>query len=453
MRQPISLRRRFTLGGFVLILVLVVALNVFVYLSLREQLMANLDDVLTSRAQLAGEIARTVPPEVLEARFIALGLRAEVHGPAERVILAEPLLDRFESLPPGSERVGAGGLVSKDVDFPDGYRITVYASRAGVDATLRRVLTLQALGTLGVLFAAGLILGRMSRLALRPLNEISTTARRIAEVGAGERLDVGDGDPELAAMAETFNEMLEALESALGDARDSEERSRRFLADAAHQLRTPIAAMRASVDALIRTQTRQERDRLIDNLLRETSRTSRLLNSLLRMAELDREETSVRIVADLAPILRDEADRIETLAPHLDVHVNIDPGATCEIDEQSLREAVANLLDNARRYAHTTISLGLERIDGLVRIAVADDGQGLDEADGERVFERFVTVGTGAGSGLGLPIVRAVAQSHGGDAYYRDGRFVIELPVATSGRPSEGPVDDPVEAVAWNPTV
>jgi two-component system, OmpR family, sensor kinase len=237
MRQPISLRRRFTLGGFVLILVLVVALNIFVYLSLRERLMANLDDVPTSRAQLAGEIARQVPLEVLEARFIALGLRAEVHGPAERVILAEPLLDRFENLPPGAERAGANGLVSRDVDFPDGYRITVYASRAGVDATLRRVLTLQALGTLGVLLAAGLVLGRMSRLALRPLNEISATARRIAEVGAGERLDVGDGDPELAAMADAFNEMLEALETAVGDARDSEARSRRFLADAAHQLR------------------------------------------------------------------------------------------------------------------------------------------------------------------------------------------------------------------------
>ncbi len=231
-------------------------------------------------------------------------------------------------------------------------------------------------------------------------------------------------------LASALESTLAALESALGEARQAEERSRRFLADASHQLRTPIAGIRALAETLLRGTTAEDRDRLMADLVRETSRAGRLLASLLQLARLDQGRELVAEPVDLVALCESELDRQRALAPDLDIVLRTDhlPEDPPEVDPHAVKEIVANLLDNARRHASSRMELTVGMADGQVEIRVADDGPGVDEAMTERIFERFVSLDGRGGSGLGLPIARALARSHGGDLFYRDRRFVLCLP-------------------------
>ncbi|MDQ4089252.1 MAG: PAS domain S-box protein [Actinomycetota bacterium] len=230
-------------------------------------------------------------------------------------------------------------------------------------------------------------------------------------------------------LARTLDSTLVALEEALHQARELEAQSRRFLADAAHQLRTPIAGVQACAETLLRGQSKEQTDFILMHLLRETSRASRLMNSLLRIARLDQGEQLTPKPCNLAALCADEADRARTLAPAL--HITSVVGDMEHdhppIDSHATREILANLLDNARRYATTTIEVLVRQCDGVVRIEVFDDGPGLADDMVERAFERFVSLDDKAGSGLGLPIARELARAHGGDLTYEDGRFVVTL--------------------------
>jgi signal transduction histidine kinase len=232
-------------------------------------------------------------------------------------------------------------------------------------------------------------------------------------------------------MAAAFDEMLDALESALADARASEQRSRRFLAEAAHQLRTPVAGIQASVEALPRARTRAEREQLLATMARESSRAGRRVAALLRMARLDQGERPPRRPADLVLLCREETARTASLAPRLEVTF----GASgfwepVSVDPDGVREALANLLDNARRHAVGRIDVGLARGgDGAVEVRVADDGPGLPDDDRQQPFEPFVTLDGHGGSGLGLAIARGIARAHDGDVTYEEGAFLLQLQV------------------------
>lgn len=423
-----SLRRRVAVGGFLLISILVLALDVFVYLSLRDALYGNLSRTVHARAQLAAELGADLEPDDLRRRLSALGLRADITTPDGEVLRAQPVVTRFDALPPAGRRTDAGSL-TRTVTLSNGGRVTVHASRGGVETTLQRVLLLQLVGTAGVLAAAAFVLGRMTTLALRPLDEIVRTARRIGGGGHGERLPTDRADTELGQVAEAFNEMLDQLAAALDEAQVSEERSRRFLADAAHQLRTPITAMRTSVGALVRERSPEQRERLFDDLVKETARTSRLLASLLRIARLDAGELPQPRAVDVVTVVSDEVDRVRALSPSVRVRATAPHGPiVVDGDEEGLREALANLLDNARRHARRTIGVAVDlEVPGEVAVAVSDDGPGVAAGDEEVIFERFVSL-DGGGSGLGLPIARAVARAHGGDLLLRNGSFVLQLP-------------------------
>jgi signal transduction histidine kinase len=231
-------------------------------------------------------------------------------------------------------------------------------------------------------------------------------------------------------MAVAFDEMLDALEAALGEAQASEQRTRRFLAEAAHQLRTPIAGIHASVDALPAARTPEERDQLLAGIARESARAGRRVASLLRMARLERHGEPARRPTDVAALCREEVSRAASLAPSLEVSFG-DPGPVEEraeeVDPDDVREALANLLDNARRHALSRIQVDLSRRNGVVEIAVSDDGPGLPATDLDHSFEPFVTLDGHGGSGLGLPIARRIAQNHGGDLTYEGGTFRLRL--------------------------
>lgn len=249
-------------------------------------------------------------------------------------------------------------------------------------------------------------------------------------------------------MAATLETTMRSLEDALRDARASEAASRRFLADAAHQLRTPLAGIRGSAETLLRGPSPDERDSLLVAVVRETSRAGRVMSGLLRLARVDQGEALTYRPCEIGALCADEVVRCRALSPDLDVEVEVAPtaGHRAEVDADAVREVVANLLDNARRHAESRIRVKVDEGSETVIVRVLDDGPGLAPEAVERAFERFVTLDRQGGSGLGLPIARGLARAHGGDLTYDDG-FVLCLParaptVACGGASRPGPLPD-----------
>lgn len=231
-------------------------------------------------------------------------------------------------------------------------------------------------------------------------------------------------------IAATLDGALKTLEDSLAEAQAAEARSRRFLADAAHQLRTPVAGIRAAAENLLLGTTPTDRDRLLSDLVREASRAGRLIGSLLQIARLDEGEALAPVACDLVSLCAEEVDRVWSLAPHLDLVLRAGelPENWPVLDAGAVREIVANLLDNARRHAASRIEVSVDQAVDAVEVRVNDDGPGLPPGAEERAFLRFVSLDDRGGSGLGLAIARELARLHGGDLLYDEGGFSLRLP-------------------------
>lgn len=231
-------------------------------------------------------------------------------------------------------------------------------------------------------------------------------------------------------MATTLDVTLKTLEEALADAQAAEARSRGFLADAAHQLRTPLAGIRAAAQSLLLGTDAVDRDRLLTDLVREASRAGRLVGSLLQIARIDEGEALIPKPTDLVALCADEVDRAWSIAPRLDIVLGTEelPPELPVLDEGAVREILANLLDNARRHAEARIEIVVGRNGGGVDVRVSDDGPGLPLGAEERVFQRFVSLDGKGGCGLGLAIARELARAHGGDLSYQRPNFALRLP-------------------------
>jgi two-component system, OmpR family, sensor kinase len=423
--RPTSLRRRITLSGVAVITVLVLALDVFVYLSLRDRMVSNLEQVLDAREQLAAGLAADLTPVQVSERLDETGVRAIVRADGEEYRSAEaPSFDELPAGSPGERET----LASRTVPHPDGGEIVVLASRTGIEATLDRLLLLEAVGSIVVVALAWLALARSSSRVLRPVRDVATTARSIAQGSSDRRLEIHDRDDELSEMTAAFNAMLDALDEALRRSQASEETARRFLADAAHQLRTPAAGIRASVGTLLRSEDPEERDQLLDNLARESARMSRLLSALLRVARLDTGEATERRPISLEIVLADLHERQRALAPHLRWDLEVCGHARILGDPVGVREAVGNILDNAARHARSVVTVTIRDDGDAVETRIVDDGPGVPPGQRDRIFDRFVSLDDGGGSGLGLPIARGIAVAHGGTLVHDGAGFVLRLP-------------------------
>ncbi|MDQ4070019.1 MAG: PAS domain S-box protein [Actinomycetota bacterium] len=225
--------------------------------------------------------------------------------------------------------------------------------------------------------------------------------------------------------------MILALERALDEARRSEERSRQFLADAAHQLRGPITGVRACAETLLLVTGEHDRDALLADLVRETARAGRLISSLLRLARIDQGAASEPEQCDIVALCQSEVERTRALAPNLRVDLDVGhlPDERPAVDHNSVTEILSNLLDNARRHAATSIQVTIRANEADLHIVVADDGSGVPEEAVAKVFQRFVSLDGKGGSGLGLPIARGLARSCGGDLTYDSKGFLLTLPL------------------------
>lgn len=406
--------------------------DVLVFGALRNELESNLEGNLEQRLQTA--VARTGelgPAEAAES-LVADGIPAVLRTADGELIAAEPLVGRFGRTPPAPAGV-IEPRVSMSATLDDGTVVEVFASRAGIDATLNRLLLIITLGTVAAVALAYWVLVRLVNETLRPLETVATTAEQITEGARSERLRPDHPETELGRMASSFDDMLDALEATIDEAEEEQERSRRFLADAAHQLRTPVAGVRSAVELLLRETDPEMRDRLLAHTVRETARIGKLISALLHVARLDQGKPPERRPTDLVALCEAEVDRARDLAPHLEVELEVadDAREPVPVDPEEIDEVLANLLDNARRHAEERVEVTVERANGEVVVSVRDDGPGVLAGSEELVFERFATLDGRGGSGLGLAIARGVAWAHGGDVTYEDRAFVMRVPRGT----------------------
>jgi two-component system, OmpR family, sensor kinase len=293
---------------------------------------------------------------------------------------------------------------------------------SGAQSRLLWVLVFTGVGAL--LVTLGVLLVSV-RFALAPLDAMTALARQIARGGRGSRLSPSRTDTELGRTAAAFDAMLDSLEGAEAQARASEERTRRFVADAAHELRTPIAGIAAAAEAVLQAGDAdlEQRQRLQQLLIRESYRAARLVDDLVDLARLDAGVELSREPVELRGLAATQADRVRVLHPALTVVLD---GAEQVVDADAARvsQILANLLDNA---CHATpaggrIDLRVGRCGSLAEVLVTDTGRGVPPADRERIFDRLVRLDAArdrdsGGSGLGLAIARGFARAHGGDLH------------------------------------
>jgi two-component system sensor histidine kinase TctE len=284
---------------------------------------------------------------------------------------------------------------------------------------------------------AALVWFGIDRVGLRPIQELHRRLedRTVADL---KPLPVGNAPLEIAALTSELNRLLERLSAAL-------RQQAAFIGNAAHQLRTPLAALRASVDYARRRSEGSDIARNLDTVLETSDRCTRVVNQLLALAKADAAQSGkVRLQAiDLVELCQEVAGSCVDAALSRGVDIGLDAAASrifANAEPTLLREALRNLLDNAIQYAGNggQVAVGISSTRDRARITVVDDGPGIAVADRERIFERFQRgdAASGTGSGLGLPIARLCARAMGGDVACfdpperRGGGFVIELAAA-----------------------
>jgi signal transduction histidine kinase len=290
-----------------------------------------------------------------------------------------------------------------------GGAVAVATTTGEVGDTLASVHLFVLVAALVAAAAASAVLALLMRRALSPLGQLTRAAAEIERTGdARRRLPNPDSDDEVGRLAATLNGMLAALER-------SREVERRFLADASHELRTPLTALAGNVDHLAR---HGASDELVAELQADARRMARLADDLLA---LSREE---------AAAVSDEVVRLDELASGAGADTVVAPAPVAvRGDRAALERALANLVENARLHGRGRVSVEAVEHAEVAAVTVADEGPGIAAEDRETVFDRFWRGnGGGPGSGLGLPIVRATAERHGGRAFVEGARFTIELP-------------------------
>jgi len=276
-----------------------------------------------------------------------------------------------------------------------------------------------------VLISIAIVARSLIKLTLKPLNEIEKTAAAIAEGDLSARLPEVNSRTEVGRLTGSLNTMLSRIEESFIIRTESENKLRRFVADASHELRTPLTAIRGFAElhrqgAVVGEDKTKE---LVSRIEKESIRMSSLVEDLLLLARLDQSRELTFDPVDINHLVKEAVASAQAAGPGFEITVS---SANDEVfvlgDSMRIHQAIANLLANARTHtpAGTKIAVNISQGDLETKISISDNGPGLSEEDQKRVFERFfradpsrVRVG-GEGSGLGLAIVDAVMKAHGG---------------------------------------
>ena len=310
--------------------------------------------------------------------------------------------------------------------LPTGLGTVVVAnSLAEVDRTLQRLGFFFLILGLIALTAVGLVSRWIIAISLKPLEQVEETAEAIAGGDLSARLPAAKPDTEVGRLTTALNTMLGRIEEAFEARVNSESKLRRFVADASHELRTPLTAIRGFAElhrqgAVVGEENTKE---LVGRIEKESIRMSTLVEDLLLLARLDQSREMAQEPVDLNALLTEAVASAKAAGPNHLIELSM-PSAEVFIlgDAQRVHQVVANLLANARTHTpdNSQIKVALEQGVAETVISVSDNGPGLSEDDQERIFERFFRADpsrartSGEGSGLGLSIVDAVMQAHGG---------------------------------------
>ena len=444
MRPFRSLRARITAAAAAVVLFAVVLFAVVTVALVDHELRASLDTALRQRAQEVAELAISTPavltdPGALESPVSGRQISVEVVDRRGRIVarslnlgarvLPEDALERAARL---HGRTGA-----EDIEF-DGRPLRLYAApiadatgpaaggavlvasdTSDIAHTTSRLGVLVALTGAGVVLVAALAAAALTRRGLRPLRSLAAAAGEIeATADPARRLPEAATLDEIGQLTGVLNRMLASLEQA-------REGERRLLADASHELRTPVTALLGNVEYAARHGADAE---VMAELRHDTLRLARLVDSLLALERVEEGGHELEPLR-LDFLVRETVDAQDPGRVHLGA-VDV---VTVNGDNDALRRALANLIENGLVHGPRAggVTVWLERDEDIARLSVVDEGEGPDPAEHDRLFERFWR-GSGAserpGSGLGLSIVAAIAERHGGRVLVNGPRFTIELP-------------------------
>ena len=326
-------------------------------------------------------------------------------------------------------------IVAEGVTTPSGDRTVLVAeSLDTVDDAVYAVIVALLLGlpllTLATGCAAFLFVGR----TLRPVEAMRRQAASITSRNLHERLPVPAADDEIAALASTMNTMLDRIEA-------SSAAQRRFVGDASHELRSPLATVQANADLLESAALPTAAARSVARIRTESARMARLVEDLLLLARVDNDELRLRRQdVDLDDLAYLERERLAEMKPDLAVREAVEPVRVTG-DADALLRVVRNLVDNSARHAAHCLTIGVATRNGWAEIVIGNDGPPIPEADRSRIFDRFVRLDdsrsrSGGGTGLGLSIARDIVQAHGGtltaDALEAGAAMRIRLPLPST---------------------
>ena len=451
-----SLRNRLTIGVLVLSAIGFVGAGVGSQALLRNYLIHQVDD------QLLSVVAGT------QERLDRAGIARDADGDEERSAQTVTPLNRVPTsisvtvLDPFGNLVGGigGDFNSNQItDYVKGLlpgQVAAYGSKPftieapGADFRVATTVLPSSLGSVIVaqsladfdktthqiavvfLIIGGLVLlflafasRQVIKVGMRPLERIEETAEKIAAGDLSARLDNFEPDTEVGRLSTSLNIMLSRIEEAFDARMQSEDKLRRFVADASHELRTPLTAIRgfAELHRQGAVPDGEKTNELIARIEKESKRMGYLVEDLLMLARMDQSRELVIADVDLSALLQEAVTSAQAAGPEHTITTNIASGITTKGDADKIYQVVTNLLANAR--AHTpagsaiTVTVAKDGADSLVTIA--DNGPGLSAEDQARIFERFYRVDASRqrnskdGSGLGLSIVDAVMRAHGGD--------------------------------------
>jgi two-component system OmpR family sensor kinase len=466
----VSLRLRLLIALAPLFVVGLAAADAGTYAALQSFLVSRVDDGLRSGVSAllgqsgggGGEGHGGPPGPALQVEIqVPLRTYEELRGPDGKVLTAQTVVGPTDSTPRLPARLAAGTAQSPRLFTVPGsghvsrYRAVAVTTASGdvlvlaiplddVDATLSWLLRLELVvsGAVTVIIVAAT--AYIVRRGLRPLERIGATARSIVVTDLSQRVTPATERTEVGRLGLALNTMLGQLEVAFAEREANEQRLRHFLSDASHELRTPLTSMRGYAELLRRNPDMDPEDmtlamRRIDD---ETQRMGVLVDDLLLLARLDQGRPLERRPVDLEALVRDARADAAAADPARPVTAQVAAPLVVTGDEMRLRQVLGNLLRNALVHtpAGTPVEVALRPEGDRAVLEVIDHGNGIPAGQAERIFERFHRVAAGrsadqGGSGLGLSIVAAVVQAHGGGIRVLDTRgggatFRIELALA-----------------------
>ncbi|MFC9294797.1 ATP-binding protein [Streptomyces sp. NPDC057011] len=447
---PVTVRARATVGA-VVVVAAALALASFALLGLLEaNLLRNAERDALRQADTLARLAASGDLDTVRAPLHGVEF-VQVVNARGRVLRSSPNLAGELSLAPVKPlRPGTvfhtwrlrplGGehrqrVVQVTTETPQGM-VTVFVGTSLRDVDAADDTTAAALAVGGPLLLAtvALVTWRVTGRALGPVEAIRAEVAEITERDLHRRVPVPPTRDEVARLAQTMNTTLDRLESA-GN------RQRRFIADASHELRSPITVLRTQLEVALAVRDPELWPELIGGALQDIERLQQLSSDLLLLARIDAAQPVAAVRLDLGAVVRDTVEA--RLGDRVPVRTELEGGIEVEGSELWLARVVTNLLDNAQRFAAGRVEVVL-RASGTpdartAVLEVADDGPGIPAGDRERVFERFTRLDDArsrdhGGAGLGLAIARDLTAHHGGTLTAEDSprgaRLVVRLPAA-----------------------